>query len=529
MTGLFKLSNLISMTVFYRKYRPQKIAELDSFEVQKKLTTILDSKSIPHAFLFAGPRGLGKTSAARIVAKSVNCLKNNGRGEPCGTCDMCTSIANGTNVDVLEIDAASNRGIDDIRDLREKVKLLPTRALYKVYIIDEVHMLTAEAFNALLKTLEEPPEHTLFILCTTEPDKLPETIISRCIRFDFKKADEEEIVNSLKRVAKGEKMEIEGDALRILARVSDGSFRDAHKAIEQLAMQAKKITKDLVEEVFGLKEAFRNKDFLLHLANKDSRSAILWFDDALEKGMDIRMFHETLLFVFRQFLLKKASNIGPSFEDEETYKLFSIEDLKKLIDMVSKATLELKTASIPQLPLELVILEWCEETKNLGPRTENGGQENVSSQKIMGIKEQVVSSRKEETNEEEMQRDYLDLADVGEITTKWDQVLNGVRPLNHSVQALLRACRPLGMNGNFLILEVFYRFHKEKLEEQKSRAILEKVLQNVFGKQMLVKCVLGEKARKKEEINTVGVSDERDVREAETLREAEKIFRAQVS
>ena len=516
------------MTVFYRKYRPQKIAELDSLDVQKKLSTILDSKSIPHAFLFAGPRGLGKTSAARIVAKSVNCLKNNGRGEPCGTCDMCTSITNGTNVDVLEVDAASNRGIDDIRDLREKVRLLPTISLYKVYIIDEVHMLTTEAFNALLKTLEEPPEHTLFILCTTEPDKLPETIISRCIRFDFKKAAEEEIINSLKRVVKGEKLEIGEDVLGILARVSDGSFRDAHKAIEQLAMQATKITKDLVEEVFNLKDAFRNKDFLLHLAGKDGRSAILWFDDAVEKGMDIKMFHETLLSVFRQYLLKKAGNIGPSFEDEETYKLFSIEDLKKLIDMVSKATLELRAASIPQLPLELVILEWCKETKNLEPRTENSGRENVSSQKSTGIKKQAVSSRKEEVSKEEIQGEYSNLADVAEIVSRWDQVLNGVRPLNHSVQALLRASRPLGMNGKFLILEVFYRFHKEKLEEQKSRAILEKVLQEVYGRPILVKCTLGDKGKKQEE-HSLKSEDNETTQENKSILEAEKIFGAQAN
>ena len=262
-------------------------------------------------------------------------------------------------MDVLEIDAASNRGIDDIRDLREKVRLAPARANCKVYIIDEVHMLTTEAFNALLKTLEEPPPHTLFILCTTEPGKLPETVISRCIRFDFKKATESEIIASLKRVAKGEKLEIEEGALSILARLGDGSFRDAHKAIEQLALTAKKITRELVEEVFSLKESFRNKDFLTHLARKDGQNTILWFNDAVGKGMDIRMFQERLLSTLREYLIKKASDVGPSFVGEEAYDLFLIEDLKKLIELISKATLELRTAAIPQLPLELVILEWC--------------------------------------------------------------------------------------------------------------------------------------------------------------------------
>lgn len=517
------------MIVLYRKYRPQKIAELDSLDIQKKLGAMLSSKSIPHAFLFTGPRGLGKTSSARIIAKSVNCLANDGRGEPCGICDICRSITEGTNVDVLEIDAASNRGIDDIRDLREKVRLLPTRARYKVYIIDEVHMLTTEAFNALLKTLEEPPAHALFILCTTEPGKLPETIVSRCIRFDFKKATEKEIVSSLKRVVKGEKLDVEEDALPLLIRLSDGSFRDAHKAIEQLAMSAKKITKELVEEVFNLSEAYRNKDFLVHLAKRDSRSAILWFDDAVEKGMDIRMFHESLLSTFRKYLLKKVSDIGPSV-NEDAYDLFSIDDLKKLIDMTSRATLDLRVAIIPQLPLELVILEWC------GNEGESQGSASGSPKPIVSKEdsereeepsERAPSVKKREVGEDDSQADVTSLTDLEEINTKWDQVLNGVRPLNHSVQALLRGCRPLGRNGKFLILEAFYKFHKEKLEEQKSRDVLEKVLQDVFGEPMLVKCVLGERLRKKEETkNTNQVPGEKNEQGDDTLKEAEKIFGA---
>src|SRR3990167_7835570 len=180
--------------VFYLKYRPQKASELDSEEVRKKLSSVLSSKRpFAHAFLFTGPKGLGKTSAARIVARVVNCTNRKpGEIEPCNRCLQCKSIIEGTNLDVLEIDAASNRGIDEIRDLREKIRLSPVSATKKVYIVDEVHMLTTEAFNALLKTLEEPPGHVVFILCTTEIHKVPGTIISRCLRIQFKKATEEE-------------------------------------------------------------------------------------------------------------------------------------------------------------------------------------------------------------------------------------------------------------------------------------------------------------------------------------------------
>src|SRR5665213_65939 len=180
--------------VFYLKYRPQKIKDLDSQEVRERLLKILASDNLPHAFLLTGPKGLGKTSAARIVAKSVNCTnRKKGEAEPCGKCEACLSITNGTNMDVIEIDGASNRGIDEMRDLREKIRLAPLSSKKKVYIIDEVHMLTTEAFNALLKTLEEPPAHAIFILCTTEPQKVPATIVSRCLHVSFKSPTKEEM------------------------------------------------------------------------------------------------------------------------------------------------------------------------------------------------------------------------------------------------------------------------------------------------------------------------------------------------
>src|SRR5260221_6410497 len=218
--------------VYYRKYRPQTISELDSEKVRDTLYAVLSGKEIPHAFLFTGPKGLGKTSTARIVAKVVNCLhirsviasgakqsqkeqeiatnssssRNDANIEPDNTCDQCISITNGTNIDVLEIDGASNRGIDEIRELRDRVNLAPSRAKKKIYIIDEVHMLTNEAFNALLKTIEEPPSHVMFVFCTTEPHKVPATIISRCFHVQFPRATDTDIVRSLERIVTGEKL-----------------------------------------------------------------------------------------------------------------------------------------------------------------------------------------------------------------------------------------------------------------------------------------------------------------------------------
>jgi DNA polymerase-3 subunit gamma/tau len=219
----------------YLKYRPQTIDELDLESVRKRLKSLLfNNTDIPHAFLFAGPKGTGKTSAARILAKVINCENNKKRSEPCNKCSQCISISKGTNIDVVELDAASNRGIDDIRSLKESVALSPNSAKKKIYIIDEAHMLTLEAANAFLKTLEEPPPHVIFILATTDPQRLPQTILSRLTTIQFHKANAKEIARQLDRVINGEKLKIENGVIDLIISHSDGSFRDAVKLLESM-------------------------------------------------------------------------------------------------------------------------------------------------------------------------------------------------------------------------------------------------------------------------------------------------------
>ena len=232
---------------FYLTYRPRRLNELDSEIVRESLTKIIKSQNIPHAFLFTGPKGTGKTSSARVLAKIVNCTKNKELAEPCNSCDQCKSVDSGSNLDVLEIDAASHRGIDDIRALRDAVKLSPISAKKKVYIIDEAHMLTTEASNALLKTLEEPPRHVMFILATTNPEKLIETIRSRCQIIHFKKASPEELERSLARIVKGENYKVDKEGLRLIAKVTATRFINTNKAI--------------LKVIFGLKNHLIGKKY----------------------------------------------------------------------------------------------------------------------------------------------------------------------------------------------------------------------------------------------------------------------------
>lgn len=334
--------------VYYRKYRPQKISQLDSTQVRDILTSILSAKDIPHAFLFTGPKGLGKTSAARIVAKIVNCEK---KGlEPCNKCSQCVSITNGTNLDILEIDAASNRGIDEIRELRDKIKLAPLSSNKKVYIIDEVHMLTREAFNALLKTLEEPPPHAIFILCTTEAEKLPETIVSRCFAVRFKRAGSEEIIRSLLRIIKEEKIAIDKEAVSQIAALSDGSFRDGAKILEQLKSAAgrKKITPEFLAKVNitsnTVEYVHQLKDLLQKRKAKEALGVVA---EIVKDGVEINLVVERLIEELHRELIDQI--IGEVKEDG-----FTPEELKNLINLLARAHQEGKFAVIAQLPLELV-------------------------------------------------------------------------------------------------------------------------------------------------------------------------------
>lgn len=480
----------------YLKYRPQKIADLDLGEVREVLKSMLSKDKIPHAWLFTGPWGTGKTSAARILAKAVNCMKRDGV-EPCNKCEMCTEITSGSATDIVEIDAASNRGIEEIRELRDKVRLAPMRAKYKVYVIDEVHMLTTEAANALLKTLEEPPEHTLFALCTTEPEKLLDTVKSRCVWIKFKKPTISEAVLSLEHVLSGEKVKFEPEALKLLAKAARGSFRDGTKILEQVIMSKSEVSEDSVREVLGWLGEADPKTFIALVRAGKSGEALDFVDRLVKQGINLRGFVERVVEELREELLKTLDR-----------------NILEEIAGMEKVYVQMKTTAVPQLPLEIYVIE---STKNPDSvRTTPGKQEPSFKQS-------------EEKNVEKVEVISTPLATSGsgkfkliDVTEKWTEIMKAVRPMNHSVEALLRSTRPMDFDGERLTLEVFYKFHKDKLETEKCRTIVEGAVGSVFGVgPVKLSLKLGDKKNKSSEVS--GVVEDDIVKAAEAIFKVEAV------
>ena len=368
-SAFFIIQEVPMYQVLYRKYRPRVFADVYGQDhVTSTLKNEIKEGRISHAYLFTGSRGTGKTTCAKILAKAVNC-PNAVDGEPCNACEICKGLDSGTIYDVVEIDAASNNGVDNIRDLREEVNYTPTRGKYRVYIIDEVHMLSTGAFNALLKTLEEPPAHVIFILATTEVHKLPATILSRCQRFDFKRIQPETMAVRLQQVAGLEGMELAPDAATLIARIADGALRDGLSILDQCAGRSKQITAQLVSEVAGLagREAlYRLSDAVLA---RDSSAAVEELAQLHENSYDMERLCVEMINHFRNFMMvktvKKSRELIICTDDE--YKhieasagQFTLAQILRGLDLFQSTLVKIKGGATPRIEMEMAFIRLCE-------------------------------------------------------------------------------------------------------------------------------------------------------------------------
>lgn len=510
---------------FYREWRPQIWDDVvGQDQVVQTLRNAVRAERVVHAYLFAGPRGTGKTSSARLLAKAVNCLAEDPGSRPCNTCDYCLALQEGRFLDLIEIDAASNTSVDDVRDLRDKINFSPNQGRYKVYIIDEVHMLSTAAFNALLKTLEEPPDHAIFILATTEIHKIPATVLSRCQRHEFRRIPVGVMLAYLQRKVAAESLLVEPAVLDIIARQATGSLRDAISLLDQLVSTGERVTLDAAREILGTatSEAVR-RVVQARFAGERSEGLRLILE-AMDRGADPRQFARQIMDYLHILLLHKMQNrdlgdVGPDerAEIERIAAAVAVPEILFVIEAFNKAGYEQGGSHIPSLALELAFLSESfagSGSEDLGVVRASGtaapvmavtteqesGQVEIHSAQA----EAAPMSRAEEIKAPQVpvqaQSEPIDEADTGskpggsttfsQIESQWQETLQEVRRRDPILQGLLNSSKPLAMEAGALVLGFESDLLREKMLKPDHLQVIQDALQAVFAVQMTIRCVL---------------------------------------
>ena len=538
----------------YRKWRPLLWEEVVGQQhIVQTLTNAVCADRVRHAYLFAGPRGTGKTTIARLIAKAVNCLNEDPAKRPCNECDHCKAVNENRFLDLIEIDAASNTSVDDVRDLRDKINFAPSQGKYKIYIIDEVHMLSTAAFNALLKTLEEPPPHAIFVLATTEIHKIPATVLSRCQRHEFRRVPVDEIVGQLKHIAKEEKIKASEDALTLIARQSAGGMRDAISLLDQLSSTGQKIDLALTQTVLGTATSQTVLDLIASIRDHQPAPAMDAIHRALDAGADPRSLARQIVDYLRGLMLVQMGN-DDQVEVTKDVKAtmtehamaFSTHDVLRMMKAFNTAAVDTRGGWQPSLSLELAVAEVLEspaeasvvkqEEKPPKAKEDRLTVQETKPEKISAqsadpkakSKTPAKAARKDaslETKapeleaasrpaqseiilEREVKASKKEAAVVGlaDVVKAWRDIRSLVKPDHPSIEALLNSCKPMDVRGNELYLGFQSNKVRELFDIPERIAVARKAIAEVLGVDLAIKCVItNTKSRLPPDVNPDGM------------------------
>ncbi len=508
----------MNYTALYRKFRPKKFEDIVGQEhITRTLRNQIISNRVGHAYLFNGTRGTGKTSAAKILARAVNCL-NPKDGEPCNECEICKAALSGALTDIVEMDAASNNSVDDIRIIRDEVNFLPTLAKYRVYIIDEVHMLSTGAFNALLKTLEEPPAHVKFILATTEPQKLPATILSRCQRFDFKKISDENIDKRLQYICDESKIEITKEALKIIAVLSEGAMRDALSILERCLQEGNnQINEELVKELVGIPKLEYISGITESIINYDVDNALKVVNEVLKQGKDISNLIWEIIKYFKDILVYKTSQTLEIYNEKEITQIkglannVSKERLLQIIYDLSNLSNEIKWSSQKGIMFQVEIIKLCnkgQDVKNItGLEEINTRLQKLEEQVKNGVKVTKVPVENTPKVDKTVPQNEITKKVIngkeGSTGEKWPNILNNLKK-SGKILLYTNLINATPVELNDLVIGIEFKngvtpFIKSVIERAENIVELEKAISMEYGKEMKIKIIDG----KTEQVNKI--------------------------
>ena len=500
--------------VLYRKWRPQAWEEvIGQDHIIQTLRNSIVAGRIAHAYLFAGPRGTGKTTTARLLAKAVNCLAEDLALRPCGTCDHCKAIAKGHFLDMIEIDAASNTGVDDVRDLRDKINFSPNQGRYKVYIIDEVHMLSKQAFNALLKTLEEPPPHAIFVLATTEVHKIPATVLSRCQRHEFRRIPVAEIVQNLETITEEENIQVEPEALRLIARQATGSMRDAISLLDQLASSEENITLEIAHTVLGTATNQAVIDVVDSLVQRQAGQGLDHIHRTLDGGSDPRQFARQIVDYLRYLLWIRLGNADQVDATDEVRsqmdthaQAFKTTILLDVIRAFNYAATDAKSDWLPALPLEMAFVDSLEIIQKMQSNPTTGSlttgatpsSSKDHSEKLHSVQTEGTHDATIPYQSGNIDKNPQDQQATQNLTQLWPRILSTVRQKNSKAHGLLNSSKSHFIRGDELVLSFASEPLKKMMEDTGILQAVQQAIIDVTKQDLRIVCVVD--ATKRNEI-----------------------------